>query len=94
MVLLPLPSYVKDGCHYDLPSLLKTLPPGADATAVRDFLTAHFTAALQQLPHAVSRPSLSSEIDWVISMALPLADKATPGELEEMLEILKPKEEE
>ena len=89
MVLIPLPSYVKDGCSYDLPTLLKSLLPGADATAVRDFLKSHFTESLQGLPHVVSRPSLSSEYDWVISMALPLADKATPGELEGMLEILR-----
>lgn len=85
MVLLPLPSYVKDGCHYDLPTLLKSLDESADATAVRDFLNTHFTESLQQLPHIVSRPSVSPPYNWVISMALPLADKATTAELEGML---------
>ena len=85
MVLLPTPSYVKDGCHYDLPNLLKSLDESAAAKAVREFLKAHFTEWLQQLPHIVSRPSVSPPYDWVISMALPLADKATPAELEAML---------
>jgi len=88
MVLLPTPSYVKDGCHYDLPNLLKSLDESADARAVRDFLKAHFTESLQQLPHIVSRPSVSPPYDWVISMELPLPDKATPAELEAMLRVL------
>jgi len=85
MVLLPTPSYVKDGCHYDLPTLLKSLDESEDARAVRDFLKAHLTESLQQLPHIVSRPDVSPPYGWVISMALPLADKATPAELEGML---------
>jgi hypothetical protein len=85
MVLLPTPSYVKDGCHYDLPTLLKSLDESAAAIAVRDFLKAHLTESLQQLPHIVSRPDVSPSYGWVISMALPLADKATPAELEGML---------
>jgi len=76
---------VKDGCHYDLPTLLKSLDESENAIAVRNFLKAHFTEWLQQLPHIVSRPSVSPPYDWVISMALPLADKATPAELEAML---------
>jgi len=88
MVLRPLPSYVKDGCHYDLPTLLKSLDDSTDATTVREFLKTHFTESLQQLPHIVSRPSVSPPYGWVISMALPLADKATPDELEGMIELL------
>jgi hypothetical protein len=88
MVLHVLPSYSKDGCLYEFPTLLKTLDDSKDATAVRTFLRVVFTEKLHQRPHAAARPSVAPEYHWVMSMTLPLADAATPSQLKEMIAIL------
>ena len=84
-----LPEYLYDGCWIDLKHLLMTLRHFPDATPTKEFLRVYYTSTLHKLPLPQVAPNVEADCAWILEMATPLANLATPAQLAAMIELVK-----
>jgi hypothetical protein len=83
-----LPSYKKDGCHYDLATLLLTVQCTPDIDSIKLYLQCHLSAALEGKPCTTPPPKVSPEAQWMLDMTMPLFSQADSSQLSAMLALV------
>ena len=84
----PLPSYRKDGCTYDLATLLLTVQCTPDIDSIKLYLRCLLLSALEGKPCTTAPPTVSPEAQWMLDRTRPLFSQADTSQLTAMLALV------
>jgi len=83
-----LPSYRKDGCTYDLATLLLTFQSTPEIDSIKLYLRSLLLSALEGKPCDTTPPNVSPEAQWMLDMTRPLFSQSSTLQLTAMLSLV------
>jgi len=88
MHLSILPTYRKDGCTYDLATLLLTLKSTPDLDSVKLYMQHRILSILNNRPCTTPFPKIGPEAQWMLEMSLPFLETDNRESLSAMLSLV------